>query len=76
MFLNNVFQHVPHFRADAFNLFLSVFNVRSNTFFYELFHDEGLEQFQSHFFRQTTLMHFQLWSDDDNGTAGIVDTLT
>ncbi len=37
--------------------------------------DKWLEEFQSHFLRQTALVELQLGSDDDDRAAGIVDAL-
>ena len=76
MFLNDIFQDIPYFIADTFNLFLGILDISSNTLFNEFLHDEGLKQFQCHFLRQTALMHFQFRTDNDNGTAGIVNTFT
>ena len=74
MFLDDVFEDVPDFIADAFDFFLGVFNVRRNFFFDELLHDERLEEFQCHFLRKTALVHLHFRADNDNRTAGIVDT--
>src|SRR5205085_6906654 len=38
--------------------------------------DERLEQLESHLLRQTALMEFQLGTDDDGRTAGVVNTFT
>ena len=38
-------------------------------------HNEGLEQLQSHLLGQAALVHLQLRADNDNGTAGVVNTL-
>ncbi len=74
MFLDDVFEDVPDFIADAFDFFLGVFNVRRNFFFDELLHDERLEEFQCHFLWKTALVHLHFRADNDNRTAGIVDT--
>src|SRR5262249_49489964 len=41
----------------------------------ELVVDERLEELERHLLRQTALMQFQLGSDNDDGTAGVVDAL-
>ena len=41
----------------------------------QVLHDEGLEQLEGHLLGQTALIHLQLGADDDNGTAGVVNTL-
>ena len=76
MFLDDVFENVPNFIADAFDFFLSVFNVGRNFFFDKLLHDERLEEFQCHFLRKTALVHLHFRTDNDNRTTGIVDTFT
>ena len=43
---------------------------------HELLHNEGLEQFNRHFLRQSALVNLHFRAYDDNRTAGIIDTLT
>ena len=76
MFFDNLFQGFPYTRAYAFYLALSSLNIGCLSTFYQAFHNEWLEQFQCHFFRQTTLMHFKFWTYYDNGTTGVVNTFT
>ena len=76
MFLDDVFQDVPDFTIDAFDFLLSVFDIRSNALFDKFLHDERLEEFQCHFFRQAALMHLHFRTDNDNRTARVVDTFT
>ena len=76
MFLDDVFQDVPDFTVDAFDFLLSVLDIGSNAFFDEFLHDERLEEFQGHFFRQAALVHLHFRTDDDNRTARVVDTFT
>ena len=35
-----------------------------------------LEELECHLLRKTTLIHLQVWPDNDNRTPGKVDTLT
>ena len=76
MFLDDVFQDVPDFTVDAFDFLLSVLDIGSNAFFDKFLHDERLEEFQGHFFRQAALVHLHFRTDDDNRTARVVDTFT
>ena len=39
-------------------------------------HQRTRFEFERHFLRQTALVHFEFRSDNDNGTAGVVNTLT
>ena len=50
-------------------------DVVGNALLHQILHDKGLEQLQSHLLGQTALIHLQLRADDDNGTAGVVNTL-
>ena len=76
MVFDHVFEHVPDGVIEAFNHAFRALDVVRGAVFEELAHDEWLEEFNSHFFWQAALVHLELWADDDNGTAGIVDTLT
>lgn len=42
----------------------------------ELVHNEGLEEFKSHFLWQTALIEFEFRTYDDNRTTGVVYTFT
>ena len=55
---------------------LRILDVVSSAVCYQLLHNEGLEQLDRHFLRQTALINLQFRSNDDNGTSGIVNTLT
>ena len=46
------------------------------TVLYQFLHNEGFEQFDGHLLRKTALINLQLRTYDDNGTSGIVNTLT
>ena len=71
-----VFKDIPNFCISAFNAFLCRFNVVALTNFHKLFHYKWFEQFQSHFLWNTALVQFEFWTYYDNGTAGVVNTLT
>ena len=55
------------FLADLMLLCSAVLN--------QLLHNEGLEQLECHFLRQTALVDLQVRAYDDNGTAGVVNAL-
>ena len=57
------------------DLLLGALDVVGNTVLDELLHDERAEQLNGHFLRHAALIELQLRADDDNRTAGIVDTL-
>jgi hypothetical protein len=42
----------------------------------ELVDDKRFEEFEGHLLRQTTLVELELGTNDDNGTTGVVDTLS
>ena len=76
MILDNILEHIPYLGTNALNHTLCRFDVMSVTELGELFHYEGLEELERHFLRETALIHLELGAYDDNGTAGIVYTLT
>ena len=43
---------------------------------YQLLHNKGLKQLNSHFLRYTALVNLKLRPYYDNGTTGIVNTLS
>ena len=73
---NDLFENIPHLRAETLNHTLSTLNVLRVRKLHQALHDEGLEQLQRHLLRQTALMHFQLRTNHDHGTAGVVHALT
>ena len=76
MLFDNVFQYIPYFRLYFLDHFLCVFDVVCSTVGNQLFHNERFEQLDCHFFRQTTLVNLKFRSYNNNGTSGIVNTLT
>ena len=75
MTLDDGLQAVPDLRLCTLDHLTGGLDVVGNTLFHQVFHDKGLEQLQSHLLGQTALIHLQLRADDDNGTAGVVNTL-
>ena len=74
--MNDIFQSVPYFRRSTVYHFSGTLDVGDDLGVYQTLQDKRLEQFQSHFLRQTALIHFQFRSDNDNRTTGVVNTLT
>ena len=74
MVFNDISQDVPDFRREFIDFFARDFEIIRQAAVDEFVHDERLEKLDGHFFRQPALVHFEFRTDDDNGTAGIVDT--
>ena len=75
--LDNLFEDIPNrIVLRSFDNFLCALDIEASTFLYELFHYERLEELDSHFLRNTALVHLEFRTYDDNRTTGIVDTLT
>ena len=69
-------QRVPDLGVCALDLLLGVLDIGRLPGVNKRFHYKRLEQLQRHFLRQAALVDFQLRADNDNRTAGVVDTLT
>ena len=77
MLFDDVFQYIPYLRLYlTLYHFLCALDVVRGTVLYQLLHNEGLEQLDGHLLRETALINLQLRTNDDNGTSGIVNTLT
>ena len=76
MLLNDLLEDVPHHRTLTLNHALSRLHILSVLKVSQTLHDERLEQLQRHRLRQTTLVHLELRTDDNDRTAGVVDALT
>ena len=74
--LDNNFESIPNLGISTFNHLSCRLYVACNTCLNKTLHNEGLEQFKSHFLRKTALIHLELGSYDDNRTSRIVNTLT
>src|SRR5205085_5764331 len=72
---NHLFEDVPDDRLLTFDHLARLLDGRGVLLLLKLVVDERLEEFQSHLLRQTALMKFEFWPDDDHGTPGIVDAL-
>ena len=75
-FANNLFENIPHLGTAALNHTLSALDVLSVAQINQALDHERLEQLESHLLRQTTLVEFQLRTNHDHGTTGVVNTLT
>ena len=74
--LHDVFEDIPnHGLAAVYNL-LRALNGLDNAALDELTDNERLVKFGCHEFGQTAFAHFQFRTYNDNGTGGIVHTLT
>ena len=76
MLLDHLFEHVPHLGTLALDHFLCALDGRGIALLFKLVEDERLEQLQRHLLRKTALMELEVRTDDDDGTAGIVDAFS
>ena len=76
MILDNVFEDIPYDIGSTLYHSLCCLDVLRMSFEDETLHYERLEELKSHLLRETALVHLQFRSYNDNGTAGIVNTLT
>ena len=76
VFLDDFFEHVPHLGFDPFDQLLGGFDIADNAVGYQALHHKRLEQLECHLLGQTTLMELEVWTDHDDRTARVVDTLT
>ena len=73
--LDDRLKAVPDLGLGALDHLAGRLDVVGHALLDQILHDEGLEQLQRHLLGQTALVHLQLRADDDNGTAGVVNTL-
>jgi len=74
--LHDVFEDVPYHRILAVNYLFGGFDGFNDSTLDQFANDKRLEQFSSHVFGQTTLVHLQLRTNDNNGTGRIIHALT
>src|SRR4051794_4749125 len=72
---DDLFEHVPHHRTRTLDHALRTLDVLRVVEVDQPLHDERLEQLECHLLGQTALVQLQLRADDDDRTAGVVDTL-
>ena len=76
MLFDDILKDVPYLRIHTLYQLLRILDVLRNAALLELLHNEGLEQLQCHFLRNTALIDLHFRTNDDNRTSGIVNTLT
>ena len=74
--LHDVLEDVPDDGLAAIDNLLGALDGLDNAALDELADDEGLVELGCHEFGQTALAHLELWTYNDDGTCGVVDTLT
>ena len=74
--LHDVLEDVPNDGLTTIHNLLGTLDGLHNAALNELADDEGLIELGCHEFRQTALAHLQLGTNHDDGTSGIVHTLT
>ena len=74
--INDLFHDVPDARILAVDQLLRCFRIAGDALVHNFIDDKRLVQLNCHFARNTALIHLQVRSNRDNGTAGEVDTLT
>ena len=73
MALGDFFQNVPDFRRLALDHFLGAAHGVHVAKIFQPANDERLEQNERHLLRQTALMQLEFRTDDDDGTARVID---
>src|SRR6266404_1871210 len=68
-------QNVPYLWRLPLDHFLGAAHGVHVAEIFEPANDERLEENERHLLGQTALMKFQLWTDDNDGTPGIIDAL-
>ena len=76
MLLNDIFQSVPDLCTLLVHHLFRGFDVVGYSVIHEFFHNKRAEQLDRHFLRDTALVDLQIRPDNDNRTAGVVNTLT
>ena len=76
MLANHFLKNIPDFRHFLFNKAFSRLDGGCQPQCFEFIEDIGLEKFQRHFLRQTTLVQLELRTNNDHRTARIVDAFT
>src|SRR5438876_6369469 len=75
MLANDFFEHVPHFGPLQLDHLLRLLDRGDEAALFELVVDERLEELERHLLRQAALLQLQIWTDDDDRTAGVIDAL-
>src|SRR6185437_2805601 len=72
MLPNNILQNIPYDRTLIFHLPLGCLYGAGNAHYFQFVENEGFEQFQCHFLRQTALMQFELGTYDNHRAPGVI----
>ena len=72
---DDLFKDIPDGRLKTLDHLLGALDVVRGAVLDKFLHDERLKQLDRHFLGQTALIDLKFRTDDDNGTARIVDTL-
>ena len=75
VFLDHLFENVPHDRVVVLDLFFRRLDGGGNAHLLEAGEDERLEQFQRHELGQATLVQLERGAHGNHGTTGIVNAL-
>ena len=76
MLFDNILQHIPYLRLQSLYHLLGILYIVGGSVGNQLLHNKGLKQLNGHFLRKTTLIYLKFRSNHDNGTSGIVHTLS
>ena len=76
MFADDFFQNIPNHRLLHFHHAFGRFDRVGQALRFEFVVNERFEQFQSHQFWQTALVQFELWTNHNHRTTGVVHTFT
>ena len=77
MLFDHILQHIPYLGLHlALYHLLRALNIMGSAVLHQLLHHEGLEQLDGHLLGQTALVNLKLGANHDNGTSGVVYTLS
>ena len=76
MLFDYILKYVPDLCLEALNHLLRVLDVVRGSVSNEFLHNERFEELDRHLLRETALIDLKFRSNDDNGTSGIVNSLT
>ena len=76
MLFDYILKYVPDLCLEALNHLLRVLNVMCCSVSNEFLHNKRFKELDRHLLRKTALIDLKFRSNDDNGTSGIVNSLT
>ena len=76
MLFDNILQHIPYLRLQSLYHLLGILYIVGGSVGNQLLHNKGLKQLNGHFLRKAALVYLKFRSNHDNGTSGIVHTLS